>query len=374
MSGFGIRALRKVSEENKKIENSVFVKHLVVGENSYAILSFLKLNKKYPGQVKLISKNPFFKEDLIAEWDCTLSSFRSQEVAEAFTALNPRLEIFKTTNEVLFYKDTKFHKFGGRAKPHQLKENEIFFKTPNYNINLEAFFEGEDFDNMDEILKEHQFNKIIANIEVTDPSDLVDQQNFKLETGKSESLSCEKLYWCESPKKLLNLIQNKTHLNDSVYAFAAGINVDQAIAVHFKCNKQIFDKSSTVLLPQSMTHEWGSFILEFEAYNPETEIQNFKALMFVSEDDLQEEDLAKKIKLMKRVIERVFPDFSKAEIDQTIRFSDEYYLSGINDGLYYELKKANVQFLGQSSPIDSEKSESFQYMARAMYAIMKNDL
>jgi hypothetical protein len=374
MSGFGIRALRKVSEENKKIENSIFIKHLVVGENSYAILSFLKLNRKYPGEVKLISKNPFFKEDLIHEWDCTLSSFRSPEVAEAFIAINPRLEIFKTTDEVLFYKDTKFHKFGGRAKPHQLKNNENFFKAPNYNISLEAFFEGDEFDNMDETLREHQLNKIIANIEVTDPSDLVDQQNFKVETGESESYSCEKIYWCESPKKLLNLIQNKSHLNDSVYAFAAGINAEQAIAVHFKCSKQVFDKSCTILIPQSMTHEWGSFILEFEAYNPETQTQNFKALMFVSEDDLQEEDLAKKIKLMKRVIERVFPDFSKAEIDQKIRFSDEYYLSGINDGLYAELKEANVQFLGQSSPLNLENSESFQYVARAMYAMMTNDL
>ncbi len=374
MSGFGIRALKKVQEEDQKQEQKNYVKYIVVGESSYGLMTFYKLNKKYPGQVKFISKNPFLKEDLEAEWKCSLNSIRSEDVANSITGLNPRFEVFKTAENVHFYKDSKFHVFGGRAKPHEVKENEVFFTEPAYNANLMAFFDSGDVENLDSEIEKHQLNKIIASIELTQTTDLADQENFRIETGEFESYVCEKLFWCESPKKFLALIKDKSTLPDNVYSYCAGIHMDQGISVYFECDRKIYDDAGTLVLPQSMTHEWGSFILDVEAYNPDTNTQNFKALTFVGEDDLQEEDLAKKIKLMKRVIERVLPELSKARIEQTIKFSDEYYIYGMNDGLSTELKSENVQFLGHGAPINVENPEKYQYLARGIYAIMTNDL
>ena len=167
MSGFGIRALKKVQEEDQKQEQKNYVKYIVVGESSYGLMTFYKLNKKYPGQVKFISKNPFLKEDLEAEWKCSLNSIRSEDVANSITGLNPRFEVFKTAENVHFYKDSKFHVFGGRAKPHEVKENEVFFTEPAYNANLMAFFDSGDVENLDSEIEKHQLNKIIASIELT---------------------------------------------------------------------------------------------------------------------------------------------------------------------------------------------------------------
>ncbi len=370
MTGFGIRALKKVTEDESAQESNKFIKYIVYGGNTYGVLTFMKLYKKYPGEVKLITKDPFLKEDLLKEWNCTLNSIRSDEVAQAIMSLNPRFEVFGKQKNVLFYKDTKLHKFGGRAKPHELKPEEDFFTESPYQFKVEAMFDEEDFANLDEILAANQLNKIIAEIEVCTPSDLVEKVNYKLHTGEHESISCEKLYFCESPKKFLNLVTNKKDLNDDVYSFAAGISSEQAISIYFECDRKITDEVGTVILPQSMTHEWGSFILDFEAYDPASNTQNFKALTFIAEDDIQEEDLAKKIKLMKRVIERVFPELAKAQTNQTIRFNDEYRISGTNDGQYDVLQNQSVRFLGQAAAIKHENHEKFHYMSRGIYAIM----
>ena len=371
MSGFGIRALKKVVSDEHAGNKDQYIKHIVYGENTYAVLAFLRLSKKFPGEVKFISKNSFFKKDMLQEWACNINSVRSEEVAEALMSLTSRFEIIPKNENVLFYKDTKFHKFGGRAKSHLLREEENFFTNPSSQVNLSSMFTEEEFESMDEILEKEQLVKIISQIEVLTPDDLVEKSYFKLHTGENESIRCEKLYFCESPKKFLALVENKNQLDDSVYSFAAGISNEQAISLHLKYGQEVGKEAGTYILPQSMTHEWGSFIVDVSAYDPETQEQELTCLTFISENDVQEEDLARKIKLLKRVIERVFPELAKIDnYAQEIKFSDEYLQSGTNDTQYEELKEQHVRFLGQAAPIKHEAAAKFQYYSRGIYAIM----
>ena len=130
MSGFGLRALKKKSTESENTNKRHFIKHLVYGENFEAVLTFLKLNAAHPGEVRLLTRNPFYKEEIWQQLNCTLNAIRSEAVANELVGLNPRLEVLKSENEVRFYKDTKFQKFGGRAKPHEIKKAEKFFTKP----------------------------------------------------------------------------------------------------------------------------------------------------------------------------------------------------------------------------------------------------
>jgi hypothetical protein len=373
MSGFGIRAFKKVQKEEHNEKRS-YVKHVVFGENSFAVLTFLKLNKKYPGEVKLITKNPFYKEELLKEWSCSLNSVRSESVAQGLSSLNPRLEIFQNDTDVIFYKDAKFHKFGGRAKPHELKDGEAFFTKAPYQIKLSALFEEDDFNNLEELLKEHQLNRILKEIEVCTPEDLVEVTNFKLYSGESESFHCEKLYFCESPKTFYSLVNDKNTIPDNIQAYIAPITNQQGICVNYICDKKIYDREGTVILPQSVTHEWGSFMLDFSQYDPDKNIQEFSALTFIGDDELQEDDLAKKIKLMNRVIERVLPEFGNANVEQSIKYSSEYRISGINDEAYNSIQGENIKFLGQASPLSIESASEYQYSSRAIAAIMSSEL
>lgn len=372
MSGFGIRAFKKHVEDVHKDEKDQYIRYVVYGQNTYAILTFLKLHKKFPGEVKLISESPFYKEDMLKEWNCSLTSVRSEAVSKALMSLNTHFEIYPSQKNVLFYKDTKFHKFGGRAKPFDLKDKEKFFTSTAYEISLKSMFDENDLETLDETLKANQLNKIISEIELLTPTDLVEKTNFKLHTGENESIRCEKLYFCHSPKKFLNLVENKNQLSDAVYAYAAGIHNEQAIMLHINFKGNLEAKGSTYLLPQSMTHEWGNFIVELADYDEKTNTQELKSLIFVGDDDLQEEDLAKKIKLFKRVLERVFPKASELDFTQEIKFSDEYLQSGKKDGHFEALKSQPVKFLGHASPIDHPESSKFEYLSRGLYAILSS--
>lgn len=369
MSGFGLRALKKKSVDAIDSEKREFVKHLVYGENYEAVLTFFKLHQAHPGEVKLITKNPFYKEEIWQQLNCTLNAIRSETVANDLLGLNPRLEVLKSENEVRFYKDTKFQKFGGRAKPHEIKKAEKFFTKPYYQFQTEALFQGVDLDNLDNILKEFELNKIIERIEVREPSDLVEKVNFSLHSGENEIFDCENLYYCESPKSFFKSISNKNKLDDVIGEYTASLRNHGAITVHFDCDRLIYDFKGTMLIPQSMTHEWGSFVIDFGAFDPVESKQEFKVLSFLNDGDLQEEDLVKKIKLLKRVIERVFPEFGSAKYIQSIRYSAEYAIEGVKDEYFEKLSDLPVKFIGPGAPIKSEVGSEYKYLPRTLKSI-----
>ena len=369
MSGFGIRALKKKNTETDASDKRQFIKHLVYGENYEAVLTFLKLNETHPGEVKLLTKNPFYKDEIWQQLNCTLNAIRSEEVANDLTGLNPRLEVFKSEDEVRFYKDTKFQKFGGRAKPHEIRSEEKFFTKPFYQFKAEALFNSTELENIDETLKSNELNKIISKIEVKKPSDLVEKVNFSLHSGENEIIDCESLYFCESPKTFFKLVSNKKELDDVIGEYTATLENHGAITVHFECDREIYDFKGTMFIPQSMTHEWGSFVIDFGAFDPAESKQSFTVLSFLNDGDLQEEDLVKKIKLLKRVVERVFPEFSKAKYEQSIRYTQEYAIEGINDEYFDKLKDLPVKFIGSGAPIKAEEPSKYQYLPRTLKSI-----
>jgi len=374
MSGFGLRALKKKSnDENDQKKNKLFYKHIVIGENIYGILTFLKLFQKYPGEVKFITKDSYLKSDFTHDLELSLNAIRSKEVADCLSGLNPRLEIFQINEPVKFYKDTKFQPFGGRAKSHEIPKSEEFFQDQFYHFSKNAIIETEEYEKLDELLIANQIHKIINKIELTKPIDLVDQENFVISTGENDSIGCEKLYFCESPKRFYQLVSNKNELSESLHSFCAPISSEKAIVVNFKTAANTYDGEGTIFIPQSMTHEWGSFVLDIKKFDPVKNEQEIMGLTFLGDDDLQEEDLAKKIKLMRKVIERVLPNFTESNTTQKIKFYNEYLINDINDGLSKDLVSENVRFYGHGAPIDHEMASKFKYFSRAYYAIMTNE-
>ena len=99
--------------------------------------------------------------------------------------------------------------------------------------------------------------------------------------------------------------------------------------------------------------------------------QEFSCLMYVDEDEVNEEGIAKKIKLMKRVIERVFSDFSKARYNEKIYYSQEMFINNTDDSLYESLKEESVTFIGQGAPIGSENSSEIKYIPRAVMSYLE---
>lgn len=370
MSGFGLRAFKKVEDDKHKEESRLYFDHLVIGDNWEAALKYFKLLRSNPDQtVRLISSSILTKKLVENDFKSRMNTIRDEALAKKIIDYNVKLEILKNESESLFYKDTKFHKFSGRAKPHELKEDEDIFKESLYSYKWESLFHDDDLENFDDKILKYQYNKFIDEIEFVEPTDLVEKTHFKILTAENETFECENLHWCLSPKEFYKLVKNKDMLDDSIHQYCNKLESRTSLTVAFKVAGEFHSDSNTIYLPQSVTHEWGHFICEIEKYDPELNEQKMKALMFVTEEISTEEELAKKIKLMTRVIDRVFPEFAKLQKEEFINYRLHSFIKCQDDSLAHSMKEKHpmLHFYGEGAPLVN--GEGTRYLARAILSL-----
>lgn len=170
--------LKKGGQETTQTSH---VKHLILGHDLGAILKLVELKKKFPeDKIKLVSVRPINKQNLIETYDYNVNMLRSAEAVEGIYKKFFNAKIYPQKSDASFYKDGKFHDFGGRAKSMDILPGEEFFTSKGYKIDISSLFAAEDWENLDTILKECQDIRIFESIEKTEPSDLVDKAEWLL--------------------------------------------------------------------------------------------------------------------------------------------------------------------------------------------------
>lgn len=366
---FGL--LKHFKDEKKGYQEQnevVFAQHVILGTDLSAVLKLIELRKNHSSEsIKLITNRPLNKQTLLENYQFGVSQLRSFEaVGEIYKSLF-EAKISAQNLEPQFYKDGKFHDFGGRAKPMELQVGEDFFLQKGYRLSIPSLFSAEDWDNLDNIINQYIDVRIIEGIEKTHSQDLVEKGEWLLSFKDYKKISCENLYLSFSPKKFLNHLKNKDKLTPDVIDFCSNINIQAALSITWSIKKEVFPEERTLLLPQSMTHEWGHFIIEFESFDHAEGHQLCHGLFLIHEEEPQTEDLASKIKLMKRVLDRVFPDFEKQIQKEYIRFDEEMFMSEIKDNLIEQISfdYPTLKFLGQMAPMKPQFSNE-KFLARVL--------
>jgi hypothetical protein len=90
-------------------------------------------------------------------------------------------------------------------------------------------------------------------------------------------------------------------------------------------SKELYPEAATLFVPQSMTHEWGHFIVDIHSYDSKKNGHLINALILLHEEEPTSELMADKIKLCKRVFERVFNDFSQYTSKEYIHASEHLF-------------------------------------------------
>lgn len=366
---FGI--LKKFKEiKNNSSENvtSTHYRHVIIGQDLGAVLKLLEIKKNAPDEsVRLISTRPLNRQLLIENYDLGVSTLRSQTAVESIYRKFHNAKILPQKNSASFYKDGKFHDFGGRAKSMELSSGEDFFTQLGYRLELSSLFSPEDWENLDKILNENSEIRIFQAIEKTTPDELVDKKEWLLAFKDFSRITTENLYVSMSPKKFLGLLSNKDSLTPELIDLCTSVNVQAAISVSWKLDKEIFNEEKILFIPQSMTHEWGHFLVEFETFNYQQKEQLCHVLFLIHDEEPQSEDLAQKIKLMKRVLDRVFTDIEKHIKKEYIRFDEEMFVSGLKDSAMEQLSfdYPTLKFIGQASALPAELSQE-KYLARVL--------
>jgi hypothetical protein len=366
---FGLLKHFKDRKKGQETQNQIsFVKHLIIGQDLGSVLKLVELVKKYPAEsIKLLTNRPINKQNLIENYQLGVSKLRSEKAVTEIYRKHFNAKLFPLVKPTLFYKDGKFHEFGGRAKSMELQRGEDFFIQKGYRLELASFFEENDWNQLDEIINKHIDIRILEGIEKTSPQDLVEKTEWSISFKDYHIMNCENLYVSLSPKKVLNLLKNKEKFSADIIDLGSSVQSQAAISVTWILNKEIYPEERTLFIPQSMTHEWGHFIFEFEVYDHQSKTQVCHGLFLINEEEPQSEDLAAKIKLMKRVFDRVFSDFEKHIQEEFIRFDEEMFISGIKDKSMEQISfdYPTLQFLGQSAPMNSEFSDE-KFLARVL--------
>lgn len=331
--------------------------HVIIGQDLGAVLKLLNLLRHSPGEsVRLITSKEISRQTLIEHYQYGISKLRSSLAVEHIYKKYHNAKISPQAQEAVFYKDGKFHDFGSRAKPMELQFGEEFFTQKGYHIELDSFFQPDDWEKLDEIIKTHSEIRIFDAIEKSSSQDLIDKKEWKLSFKDFSILSAEHLYISGAPQKFLSLIPKKELLSSEFIDVCTKANVQAGMSLTWVLDKEIFSEDRTLFIPQSMTHEWGHFILEFEPFDYHHNHQLCHVMFLIHETEPQAEELASKIKLLKRVTERVFPDLSKHITKEHIWFEDELLISEVKDTSLEQVlfDYPTLHFLGQMSPMPQD--------------------
>ncbi len=332
---FGLLKHFKDTKKNETLfKASLHFEHLILGEDLESILKLMELRKTAsPESIRLVSKRPLTKESLVETYENVPGFIRSEKNVEDLYRSFFHLKVIPQKKSPVFFKEGKFYDFGGRAKSMEMQSGEEYFLNKGYKLTLSSLFSEDDWENLDQILKDHQKVGILESIEKATPTDLVHKTEWRVSFKDYTVLTCENLYLGFSPKKLLPLLTHKETLTGELINFTSSVHNQSALAVTWILDKEIHSDEQTLFIPQSMTHEWGHFIVEFDPYSYEQKTQAMHALILIHDEEPQTEDLGSKIKLLKRVLDRVFPDFEKHIKKEFIRFDDEMFVKEMKQNL-----------------------------------------
>jgi hypothetical protein len=128
--------LRK-KDEKSEIE-SLYFRHLVIGNDIFTIAKFFQLKKQFGDEVALVCDLELKRETLIPRGPTTL---RGKQNIELFKSLYPNAKVEEQEKEPMFFKEKEWRSFKGRMKPEKLLYQEEFFMESGANIDLKELFD-----------------------------------------------------------------------------------------------------------------------------------------------------------------------------------------------------------------------------------------
>ena len=356
-----IRKLKKI--EDKKVERK-FVRHMVFGADLFALRLYKRLIEKHgSSEVGFFSfvdpklENFSFKGPSLLRGEENIRVLRDQLPDSVFNGdeLGPSK----------FYKEMKLRKFGGRSKPEKLLWSEEFFTSPRVKLNEAEFIKYLDLDSLEENFFQSFIHLNPVAIGRYKSDDLIEDANWKIDCSDGTEILCTHMYWGEAPAKFLELIEDKKILTDRQIEFFESTQTPCSLYVKFLFDDKITDREETIFIPLSYTHEWGHFIGEF---NKESNFKEVEFFSYVDKNDANEDDVAKKIRLLKKGLERVFEGSASINNREFITLWDESLCLNIDDSLYpFEEKNlGHVHFFGVQAPLQNDQENENYHQLSGM--------
>ncbi len=351
----GIRSITKLKKVEEKKQTEKFVRNVIIGNDIFALNSLYEIRKKTE-EVILYTDKEF---DFNAIELKGPSQLRGDVNIEYFKVALKKEEVSISNGEPQFFKDLKFRKFGGRSKPEPIQWGEDFYQNQYANIDLDEIFPLEKIkENFNELLNSVTVAQVIKVKRIL-TEDMIENAKWYVEFSSGEQVRCENLIWNLNVDQFFSKIENKDSLSSEFIQYCDQTRTPSTLNITFEMDGELTEKRETLFIPLSYTHEWGHFICEFGEYNEEKNKQTAKFVLFVDKSQTSEEELARKIRLLKRNIEKIFPKFKKISYKEYIVLSDFSPCLKIDDSLAknFLLEDNNLSFVGFNAPLVDQVSQ-----------------
>ncbi len=342
----GFRKLREQSKIAREKQQKQFFKYLIVGDDFASIATYQHLmENKDEGEVKILST---FQIDFAKTFFPGPSDLRGDDNISAVKKLRSDLEISVKSESSKFFKELKFRKFGGRSKSEPLLPGEEYYVQQGCAYSVNDFIPTSQ-EKRDQLLS-NNIECLVGSICKTIPDNLLEKHHWVVECEDGKRYACEYLFFGRSPAEFLKLSGDKDSLTNDFHSFCANTYSRHGMFVNYDFGSLELDRENgTFFLPQSLTHEWGHFIGEFHG-------NHLRLFSFIGDEETSE-IVSKKVRLLKRVLEKAFPIFKNKKIAEKIIVSDLIPMHQIDDELFDRLlieskeQVENLFLLGPNAPI-----------------------
>ena len=320
-------------------------KVLLVGLSWEAIELFHFFSKKFgPNQVLIVDPREWNEDYFFYPGPCVDRGTVSEQLLRR---LIPGISL-EPGQGPLFYKDQKFRPFGGRARSHELREGEVHFKLPPNFFDPKTLLDNSTPEKT-ALAKKSFLKGAIHKIEFKEATDSSKPALFDTLLSNGCHLESEYLYYGRSPKEFLKLTDKKNCLSKEFIKFSSQCEKHFSLVARFDFDSQIIASPQTLFIPQNQTHDWGHFIVEVLHFH-NSQRQFIKAHCQMPPEQLGEEDVAKKLKLLKRTLQRLFPSFATQKYQEKIYLLDYFPFCQIPDGPNKGLQ--HFSYFGWNAPLE----------------------
>ena len=338
-----------------------YSRYLVIGSDVFSLAAFDRLKKLHgEDHVVILAEIEFSRSSISLKGPGLLRGDANISYVREY---NPNL--LKDINPIdsIFYKNKNFRSFNGPSRPEKLLPLEEFFVHPRIDTDIDDLYCIEDKDTFLSSVKSRQIKQRPVKIERYIADEAEEETNFKV-IHSGGSITCQHLIWGDSPYDFFKLCSDKRIFNDKDFSCHFTGKEVNALYVKFKLKKMISDRRETLFLPLSYTHEWGHFIGEFQSKNDGQEIE---FVTFLDKEEASEEEIIKKIKILKRGLTKIYPSFKKL-IEREWISLDEISLD-FSDNLFPQISSLDyLDFVGQTTPMGPSKKE-LSHLARGLESL-----
>lgn len=317
---------------------------VVIGSDLYSLECFYQLKKKGKNAC-LVSGNEVSCDSLRPTGP---TSLRGESNTLFFSRLYPHIPIEIQTEDNFFYKDSKWREFGGRSKPEKILDGEEFYIGKAARGNLDQAFEclQNDCHELRSFLSENVHAVLPQKIE----REIEGRWNITLSNGTL--LHCQELYWGLPPKQFTSLFTGQGEAFDHLIEYTDSTEAPASLYWRAEIPHGIISERQTLFIPQSYTHDWGHFIFEVRPqFKDKSDL--IECLTFFSIDEISEEEVSKKIKAIKKSLEKVYPALTNQFQQEFLNFSELASSSHLNDQAFALTMDhyAGLFFIGENAAI-----------------------